>query len=132
MRLRDHALVCSAMIIDTITMWPLAVVGLVAFVVSACPPAGPIANPTIDASDAKAPPPPPPMLSDATPVIDTSPCAPACAAMAASGCKVLSDCARVMCMLNSDPHFVHYDIGCLANAKTPTDVKACGAACLAP
>jgi hypothetical protein len=114
--------------------WPLVVIGLVGLLVAACPPAGPIVSPT-DASDAQTPPPAPlpPLVpaADATP-LDLRGCAPACAAMAAAGCKVLSDCARVMCMINSDNRFTHYDTGCLSNAKTPTDVKACGAACLAP
>ena len=93
--------------------WTLVVVSCVVLA-TACPPSTPVL-PSPDA-DALAPPPP-------------SDCAGACAGLQRAGCVTLSDCPRVMCQANADPHFTHYNLACLANVKTMADVHACGADC---
>lgn len=60
-----------------------------------------------------------------------SPCQPACDAWKAAGCKEgkLANCAKVVCDIIGDPHFVHYDLACVQKATTPAAIRACGAEC---
>jgi hypothetical protein len=135
-----------------LSLFALSLVG------ASCPPtppdAAPDAPPVVDAQ-----PPLPPPVVDAKPIFDTtpviifdatppmvfdsaapdsapsptpsSPCQPACDGFKAAGCREgsLSDCARVICQVNSDFHFQHYNVACLAKAKTAAAVRACGATC---
>jgi hypothetical protein len=98
-------------------------------ILSGCTPPLPIV-PQVDATDALAPPAPPkptPTTPPLPPVVND--CSAACANMAAVGCKVLPDCARVMCAANADPRFHHYDVVCLSGATTKAAVLGCGEEC---
>jgi hypothetical protein len=101
-----------------------AVVGACILMGSGCPQTPTPVVPPPDAADAIAP--PPPAVIDATPPVG---CDSACAAMQLAGCVVLSDCASTMCRVNTDPRFMHYDVGCLSRAKTVADVRKCGSDC---
>lgn len=102
----------------------LAVIGSWAFVgaMTACPPPQPPVVPP-DAADAG------PYVIEAGPDGTTSAEAKACAALDRAGCVTLPDCETVLVKVQSDPHFVHYDLTCVAHALTPSDVAACGLTC---
>jgi hypothetical protein len=106
------------------TAFPLAAFAAVGVFAAACPP-NPQTAPGPDAADAFIPPAPPASAPDAT-IID---CTSACAAMARVGCLVLSDCAQVVCAINADSKFKHYDLACLTHVLVRSDVVACGADC---
>lgn len=66
------------------------------------------------------------------PTIDAAnDCAAACERLRALGCREgkLSDCADVVCRMNSDTHFTHYDLACVTAASNPAVVRACGGQC---
>lgn len=93
---------------------------IVCLVLAACTPS-PAPNPPapLDASDAS-----------------TSQCAAACAVMSSLHCSGLSsDCAVTMSRLEADrliraPNGQPVTCACVASAKTPADVTACGVGCL--
>lgn len=101
----------------------------------ACPPPKPAPIP-VDASDAAS-------TVDSTAPYDDAGDGPldddapldsrhrACSAMRAAGCRegAIADCAAVLERVNSDPHFAHFDLGCLSSAKSAAAVKACGMSC---
>jgi hypothetical protein len=108
--------------------------------IAACPPAVPPVTP--DASDAAAvvvvdasPPPKPSVADTAPPTPPPTVACPnaqtACDHMKAVGCRegAMADCARVLCSINSDPHFAHYNLSCIATATTSSAVKVCGGDC---
>lgn len=97
---------------------PLIAFAAVGAFASSCP-SNPVAPTAPDAAIIDA------MRIDST----TADCASACDAMRRVGCVVLSDCAAVVCKVNADPRFAHYNLACLVRALVPTDVAACGADC---
>lgn len=79
-----------------------------------------------------------PVADAAPPAVDAAPmpppkpsCQTACDNAKRLGCREGSqtDCAKVLCAINSDPRFVHYDVACLTNASSPAGIVACGATC---
>jgi hypothetical protein len=112
---------------------PLVSFAVAGVVFAACPPTPPpIAAPGPDAADAFTPPPVVPDAAMTVPDATVADCALACAAMKRVGCKVLVDCAQVVCAANADPRFKHYNLLCLTHALVPSDVWACGADCALP
>lgn len=108
------------MVIRSIAI-PLVTFAAIGAFASSCP-SNPV-SPTVPDAGVEA--------SPVKPAIDatTIDCQTACDAMKRVGCVVLSDCAAVMCKVNADPRFAHYNLGCLVKALVPSDVAACGADC---
>jgi hypothetical protein len=93
------------------------------------PPPAPV---PFDASDARAPIPPPTTAPDspnAGPPASAD-CEAACLEIDKVGCMTEPDCARVLCEVNADPRFRHYDLGCLKRAMLSSDIAVCGLDCL--
>jgi hypothetical protein len=95
-----------------------------------CPPAAPAstpdaspdASPTFDAATVPDAPAPSPAMAL---------CQTVCGRMSASGCREGSvpDCAKVLCAVNADPHFKHYNMPCIATAADASAIRACGGDC---
>lgn len=97
-----------------------------------CTPLPPPAPVPFDASDARAPIPAPTTAPDSpnagpTPSAD---CEAACLEIDKVGCLVEPDCARVLCEVQNDPRFRHYDLACIIRAMMPSDIAVCGMDCL--
>ena len=110
------------------------VVGLMALMV-ACPKPTPTpAAPSMDASDASDVASDVAAASDVVGAVDSSWCpysVAACAALKHAGCREggFVDCARVICQINADPTFTHYDLACIAGAADASGVRRCGSDC---
>jgi hypothetical protein len=105
---------------------------VLALIVGACTPIAPLPVVPFDASDARAPIPAPTTAPDSPSAgpPPTADCEAACANIAQVGCLTELDCARVLCSVNADPRFRHYDLACLIHAMMPSDVAVCGLDCL--
>jgi hypothetical protein len=96
-----------------------------------CPQIRPAPVAPADASDATAPT-DGAFDDDAPATIDASiSCATACERLRSLGCKEgkLVDCADVVCRMNADTHFRHYNLMCITRATTIGSVRACGGEC---
>lgn len=58
-------------------------------------------------------------------------CQTACGRLNAVGCKegTMADCAQVLCAINAEPIFEHYNLPCLATATDVIAINACGGPC---
>ena len=88
------------------------------FTLQGCPGAIPQPNPPLDATDAAHAP-------DASMSAFTA----ACAGLARAGCVTLDSCVQVLQQTQGDVRFKQYNLTCLAQALTSSDVAVCGATC---